>query len=193
LVEAFHANYPTVHVDLITTDRNLDLAKGEVDVALRAHEPGSSMLIARKLVAVPWALYASHTYIERHGSPQDLDDIEDHTVIEFSGEMRRNHAGEWLRTIAPRARIGAHGNTMLGVMAAVKSGAGLAPLPVVLAEPESELVRLLDPIPELDSKIFLVIHPDLRGTPRIRAFVDFVVTEIQKLRPLFNIKPMRAS
>jgi DNA-binding transcriptional LysR family regulator len=186
LIEAFHAKYPTVHIDLIMTDRNLDLARGEVDIALRAHEPGSNVLITRKLVDVPWAVYATQRYIEQHGRPQGVEDIKRHPVIEFSGEMRRNHAGEWLRKIARGAPIGAYGNTMLGIIAAVKSGAGLAPLPMVLAEPENELVRALDPMPELESKIYLVMHPDLRGTPRVRAFVDFTVAQMEKFRHLFS-------
>ncbi|HEY1244760.1 MAG TPA: LysR family transcriptional regulator [Hyphomicrobiaceae bacterium] len=186
LVEAFQAKYPALRVELMMTDRNLDLAKGDVDVAFRAHDPGSNVLVARKLVDAPWAVYASRAYVGRHGRPQRIEDIERHAVIEFSGEMRNNHAGRWLRAIAPRARIGAHGNTMLGLIAAVKSGAGLAPLPVVLAEPESDLVRVLDAKNELDSRIYLVMHPDLRHTPRVRAFVDFVVAEIEKVRPLFS-------
>ena len=73
---------------------------------------------------------------------------------------------------------------MLGVLAAVKSGAGLAPLPMLLGGYEADLEPVLAPVPELDSKIYLVMHSDLRRTARVRVFCDFVVAEIPRFRPL---------
>jgi DNA-binding transcriptional LysR family regulator len=64
----------------------------------------------------------------------------------------------------------------------VKSGAGLAPLPVPLAARETELVCVLGPVPGLFSQIFLLTHPDLRRTPRVRCFFDFVVAELDQVR-----------
>jgi DNA-binding transcriptional LysR family regulator len=184
LIESFRAKYPELRVDLIMTDRRLDLAKGEAEVAVRMHEPGDESLIARKIADAPWAIYASRSYLGRHGRPQRREDLARHAIIEFSGEMADNRASRWLRSVAPRATIAARGNSMLGVLAAVKSGAGLAPLPMLLGGPEDDLEPVLAPVPELDSKIYLVMHPDLRRAARVRAFCDFVVAEITRFRPL---------
>src|SRR6185312_7237928 len=107
----------------------------------------------------------------------------------FDGEVADNHAGRWLRTAAPRARIAARGNSMLGVLAAVKSGAGLAPLPMLLGGSEDDLEPVLAPVPELGSRIYLVTHSDLRQSARVRAFCDFVVAEIARFRPLLMGQP----
>lgn len=181
LVQAFQARHPGLRVDLVITDRYLDLAMGEADVAIRSYDPGDNILIARKLLECPWAVYGSRSYIEQNGRPQSVQDIGRHTVIKFDGEMADNHGGRWLREVAPQASVSARGHTMLGLVAAVKSGAGLSPLPMLVGEPESDLVRVLGPIPELDSKIFLVMHPDIRRIPRVRAFCDFMVAETAKL------------
>jgi DNA-binding transcriptional LysR family regulator len=141
LIESFRAKYPELRVDLIMTDRRLDLTKGEAEVAVRMHEPGDESLIARKIADAPWAIFASRSYIKRHGRPQGREDLDRHAVIEFGGEMANNHAGRWLRTTAPRARIAARGNSMLGVLAAVKSGAGLAALPMLLGGPRTTSSR----------------------------------------------------
>jgi DNA-binding transcriptional LysR family regulator len=69
-------------------------------------------------------------------------------------------------------------------MMAVKSGAGLTILPMPMADAQPDLVRVIEPLPELHSPIFLLVHPDLRNTPRVRAFFDFVVAEIDGYRPL---------
>jgi DNA-binding transcriptional LysR family regulator len=184
LIESFRAKYPELRVDLIMTDRRLDLTNGEVDVAVRMHEPGDESLIARKIADSPWAIYASRSYIKRHDRPQRQEDLNRHAVIEFSGEMAQNHAGRWLRMVAPRATIAARGHSMLGVLAAVKSGAGLAPLPMLLGGTENDLLPVLVPIPELASRIYLVMHSDLRRTARVRAFCDFLIAEIARYQPL---------
>ena len=184
VIETFREKYPELRVDLIMTDRRLDLAKGEAEVALRMHEPGDDSLIARRIANSPWAVFASQSYIKRHGRPQRWEDLDQHAIIEFAGELADNHAARWLRTVAPRATIAIRGNSMLGVLAAVKSGAGLAPLPMLLGRSEDGLEPVLEAIPEIDSKLYLVMHADLKQTPRVRAFCDFVVAEFARLRPL---------
>jgi DNA-binding transcriptional LysR family regulator len=184
LIESFRAKYPELRVDLIMTDRRLDLAKGEAEVAVRMHKPGDDSLIARKIADTPWSVYASRSYIKRHGRPQRKEDLDNHAVIEFGGEIAQIQASRWLRSTAPRATIAARGNSMLGVLAAVKSGAGLAPLPMLLGGREEDLEPLLAPIPEIGSKIYIVMHSDLRRTARVRAFCEFVATEIVRFRPL---------
>ena len=72
---------------------------------------------------------------------------------------------------------------MLGVLAFVKSGAGLAPLPMLLGGSEAGLEAILAPVPEIGSRIYLVVHADLRRTARVRAFCDFVAAEVGRLRP----------
>lgn len=183
IIEAFQVKYPQLRVDLIMTDRRLDLSKGEAEVAVRMHEPGDASLIARRIADSAWGIYASRTYIERHGRPQRYEDLDSHAVVEFAGEMANNQAGRWLRQTAPRARVAARGNSMLGVLAFVKSGAGLAPLPMMLGGSEEGLEAVLAPVPEIRSRIYLVVHADLRRTARVRAFCDFVAAEIGRLRP----------
>jgi DNA-binding transcriptional LysR family regulator len=194
MIESFRVKYPKLRVDLIMTDRRLDLAKGEAEVAVRMHEPGDESLIARKIADAPWALYANRTYIKRHGRPSRQENLNDHAVIEFGGEMAQIQASRWLRSVAPRATVAARGNSMLGVLAAVKSGAGLAPLPMLLGSGEEDLEPLLAPLPEIGSRIYLVMHSDLRRTARVRAFCDFVAAEVVRFRPLLvgnakTIKP----
>jgi DNA-binding transcriptional LysR family regulator len=186
VIEAFREKHPELRVDLIMTDRRLDLAKGEAEVALRIHEPGDDQLIARRIANSPWAVFASRSYIKRHGRPQRWQDLDQHAIIEFAGELADNHAAHWLRSVAPKATIAIRGNSMLGVLAAVKSGAGLAPLPMLLGGSEDGLEPVLESIPEIDTKLYLVIHADLRRTPRVRAFCDFVAAEMAGLRPLIT-------
>lgn len=182
LLEAFHSRHPGVRVELLMSDHFLDIAKGEADVAIRAGTPNEETLVGRKIADVPWALYGSRGYLERNGRLTRTEDIAAHAVIGFDGDIRDHHAAKWLRSVAPSARVVARSNTVPGLLMCVRSGAGLAPLPMPLAMRDTELERVLGPLPGLYSPIYLLTHPDLRHMPRIRAFFDFIVAEIEQVR-----------
>lgn len=57
-------------------------------------------------------------------------------------------------------------------------------MPVVVGENESELIRVLGPIDDLATPYYLLMHRDMRNTPRVRAFFDFVIEELDEFRKL---------
>src|SRR5205085_12136350 len=138
-----------LRVACVMSDKILELAKGEADVAVRAAVPDDESLLGRKIAEVPWALFSRRSYIERHGRVERAEEIDRHFVIEFDGDIRDHHAAQWLRSVAPHATVAARSNSVPGLMMTVKSGAGLAPLPMPLAARETELVRVLGPVPGL--------------------------------------------
>jgi DNA-binding transcriptional LysR family regulator len=75
---------------------------------------------------------------------------------------------------------------VLGLVYAVKSGLGLGALPTALGDAEGDLVRVLGPIPELSRSWRLLAHSDLRRTPRIAAFFDFMLGEREALKPILT-------
>jgi DNA-binding transcriptional LysR family regulator len=62
----------------------------------------------------------------------------------------------------------------------------------VLGDSESELLRVIDTIPELVTHFYLLTHRDLQHTPRVRAFFDFVVSEIKAFRVALAGQPQRS-
>jgi DNA-binding transcriptional LysR family regulator len=88
--------------------------------------------------------------------------------------------------VAPNGKIVARNDSILGLLYAVKSGVGVAPLPTAIADAEDDLVRVLGPIPELARIWRLLTPPELRRTPRVSAFFDFIIEEIEALRPILT-------
>jgi DNA-binding transcriptional LysR family regulator len=113
-----------------------------------------------------------------------VQDIATHDVIEFDGPIAGHTAARWMKTIAPHARVAARCTSTPALVLAVKSGAGISPLPIVAVMHEPDLVCLFDKIPELRLPFYLLIHRDMRRTPRVRAFCDFVTAEINAFREL---------
>lgn len=184
LLDLFRARYPRLNVEFVMSDRYLDLSKGEADVAIRAGEMVDETLFGRKISDSPWAVYGSRSYVERHGRPERIEDLNRHSLIGFDGALSDHRAARWLRKVAPDAKIVARNNSIPGLVYAVKSGLGLAPLPVALVGSEIQLTRVLGPIPELATSWYLLTHPDLRRTPRVRAFFDFLIERLDLVRPI---------
>jgi DNA-binding transcriptional LysR family regulator len=185
VIERFHARHPKLRVEFVMSDRYLDLSKGEADVAFRSGDTDDE-LVGRKIADSVWAVYASRNYIERRGKPEQIADLTHHLLVCLDESMANHRVAKWLNDVAPDAKIAARNNSVLGMMYAVKSGVGVGPLPTAIADAEPDLVRVLGPIPELARSWRLLTHPDLRRTPRIAAFFDFIVEERDNMRSILT-------
>ena len=126
-----------------------------------------------------WGIYASHAFVERFGRPVSPDDIERFKVIGLVRELETLPAVRWMKAHASRASVAARCANIPSVHLAVKSGAGLAPLPTVYAAEDVDLVNLFGALPELNYPIFLVAHRDMRKHPRVSAFFEFCAREFK--------------
>ncbi|BEP65271.1 LysR family transcriptional regulator (plasmid) [Variovorax sp. V213] len=186
LLDRFHARYPGLRVEFVMSDKYLDLMKGEADVALRSGDTEDNELVGRKIGDSLWAVYASRAYIERCGQPDRIEALAQHDLVGFDETMANHRAAKWLRDVAPGGRVVARNNSVLGLLYSVKAGVGIAPLPTAIADAEPELVRVLGPVPELARIWRLLTRADLRHTPRVAAFFDFMIEEIDTLRPIIT-------
>lgn len=89
---AFLAQNPQVQLDVVLSDRMVDLVEEGYDMAVRIGVLSDSALISRKLASTRLLLCASPAYLERHGCPTTLKDIARHEVVIYSHAAR---ASEW--------------------------------------------------------------------------------------------------
>jgi DNA-binding transcriptional LysR family regulator len=186
LIEKFNARYPDVRIEFVMSDSILELGTGEADIAIRAKRPEEGALVGRKIADSPWAVYASRSYVAEHGKISDPAQIDRHSVVMFSGALSDHHAVRWIKSVAPNAHVAARANSLAALLPSVKSGAGLAPMPVIVGEMEADLVRVLDLGADMGTPFYLLTHRDLRRTPRIRAFFDFIIEHLDEVRPLLS-------
>ncbi len=184
LIDKFTAAYPGLRLEFVMSDRSLDLSKGQADIAIRAAGSEDKSLVGRKIADSPWAVYASRSYIERHGRILRPEDIGHHSVIKFDGEMSAHQAARWLQSVASDAKVAARSSSLSTLLLAVKSGAGIALLPIVAGDDDGDLVRVLGPIRDVVTPFYLLMHPDMKRTPRVRALFDFVIKELDTIRPM---------
>jgi DNA-binding transcriptional LysR family regulator len=185
VIERFNARHPGLRIEFVMSDRYLDLAKGEADVALRSGDTDDE-LVGRKIADSVWAVYASRGYLERHGRPAQVSDLRNHPLVSLDESLANHRVVQWLAAVAPGATVAARNNSVLGLMYAVKSGVGIGPLPTAIADADPDLVRVLGPIPELARSWRLLTHPDLRRTPPVAAFFDFIVEERDAMKSILT-------
>lgn len=186
LIESFGIRFPELRIKFVMSDKLLDLGRGEADLAIRGMEPKDEALISRRITNVPWAIYASAPYCARRGKPESLGDIDTHDIVLFDVELGEHVTNQWFRRLAPEAHVAARCNSISGLVATAKSGIGLAALPVAVGDPESDLVRLLGPVPEITTHFYLVFHRDLRDSPRVKAFSTFVDDNMRTIRAVLG-------
>jgi len=186
LLERFARRHPQLKIEFVMSDKYLDLREGDVDVALRSGDTDDGELVGRTIGESLWALYASRAYAARHGVPANVRELARHALIGVDESMANHRAALWLREAVPSVAPVVRNDSVLGMLAAARSGIGIAALPTALGDAEPELQRVLGPIPELTRKWRILTRPELRRAPRVSAFFDFVVDEIETWRSVIG-------
>lgn len=186
LLDRFHDRYPNLQVEFMLSDKLLDLSKGEADIAIRATAPYDAGLFGRKIAQTPWAIYASHSYVEKHGGLSVIDDLSKHSIAVLDSDHDENKTKSWISSVAPGAKIAARCNSMTALRAAARSGAGLISLPVTIGDSEPELCRVFGPIEGLSTDFYLLMHEEMKSSARVRALFNFIVDRIEIVRPILS-------
>lgn len=80
---AFLRHYPEIEVDLRLSDRLVDLVAEGIDVAIRLGDLEDSGLIRRHLGQARFALCASPTYLQIHGTPSSPQELIHHNCLRY--------------------------------------------------------------------------------------------------------------
>ena len=178
-IARFQAIYPDVGVEMIGDDRVFDLERGEADVALRAGaRPDGGSLVVRKLADLKWAVYCGRDYAARRGTPASETELDTHDIIASDGYLSRLPGPIWLAEHAARGNVVYRCNSVSNLFYAIRAGLGVATFPCVIAEREPDVVRCLMPAKTITSDLWLITHERLRKAARVRAFMDFVVSNV---------------
>jgi DNA-binding transcriptional LysR family regulator len=179
--------YPEIQVSLVVDDSELDLSMREADVAIRMSPPRQPDLIQRHLVSVQVHIYASAEYLQRHGTPQRPEDLEEHRVIVYGEDARPPVPGvNWLLEVGTRSgqdrRPILTVNNTYGMLRAIMSGLGVAALPDFVANEHSGLVRVLPEVSGPPNEAYFVYPEELRTSKRISVFRDFLLRKVAEGR-----------
>ena len=181
MIPDFLAANPELRIDVTLNDRFVDLIDEGVDLAVRIGELSDSSLIARRLAPNRRIVCGAPAYFEKNGKPARPTELAGHNCLVYTYRASRN---DW-RLICPDGSdevVTVAGNLEANEAEALYSfmldGIGLCLLPLWLVGPDLEAGRLEQACPGYhapDSAIFAVYPPGRHLSPKVRAFVDFLV------------------
>jgi DNA-binding transcriptional LysR family regulator len=185
-LKEFLESHPDIEVSLVLTDDDLDLSMREADVAIRLTAPTQSDLIQRRLMTMKYHVFAAPSYLQKHGMPRTVEDLDRHRLVVFGEDARPPVPTlNWLLEAGVKdggkRKAFLKVNSTYGIFRAVQSGIGIGALPHYLNRETGNLVEILPEVtgPELD--LYLVFPEELRHSNRIALFRDFMLRKVEEL------------
>ena len=151
------------------------LAQREADVALRLSGQVSEHLVGRNLGVTQCRVYARRG---APGLPQSVQPlpalVRDAPWVAFEKNQQDRIYDRWMRAQMEHARVRVRVDIFNATAAMLRTGIGVGVLPTFMEAANPDLVPVSEPIPELAAPIWMLTHPDLRQTARVRAFMQHV-------------------
>lgn len=180
IVIEFAKQHPMLQLDLIFSDRVVDIVQEGVDLAIRVGELQDSSLIAKRLFPIHQVICASRDYLQQHGEPETPEDLKKHKCLVFSDTAEptiwkcRAPDNRNIRIDVPPAMLADSGEVLLSATCA---GMGINKAPTFVAHKareEGKVVPILNDYSWSTTQAYAVYPSTRHLANRVRAFIDFV-------------------
>ncbi|MBN8941240.1 MAG: LysR family transcriptional regulator [Rhizobiales bacterium] len=181
---SFRAKCPDVQLDLVLGNRTPDLARRDADVAVQAVDAPPPELVGRRIARVAWALYGRVA----DAAPVSANDAApaQRPWVMLSEDGGAPPAVQATLRQVPAGHVACTVNSVLGLAEAIEAGLGIGYLPSYVGDASPLLRRLAPPVPDHAADLWLLTHPDLKQSARVRVFLDFLAVRLTQLRPLIE-------
>jgi DNA-binding transcriptional LysR family regulator len=172
ILAALRAQHPALEIELVASNTVEDLLRRDADIAVRNGVPEQEALLVKRLGTITLGLHAHRRYLDRHGVPRRLLDLHHHSVIGFD---RPTPVLRRMLAEVPGyegVRFALRVDNDVAQLAAIRAGFGVGVCQTAMARRDPQLVRVLPTVFEFKLGTFLVMHENLRTTPRCRVVFD---------------------
>lgn len=170
--------HPDILLELTGTNISISLTRREADIALRLTRPEGSSLVTRKVATAGYGLFASRAYASGR-------DVETMDLLGYEESLEHVPQQQWLRRFAPGRPFVLCTSDLVALSSAVKAGLGAAVLPFFITGGDASFVCVeRESVPSRD--IWLVVHEDIRHSPRVRAVMDVLIEILGRERALLE-------
>jgi DNA-binding transcriptional LysR family regulator len=166
VLAAFGKAYPRINLELIVTNALADLSRRDADVAIRATRKPPQHLIGLKLGTISAAVFAHRELA--------ADSLEDVDWIMLDESLPEHPSVKWLQKHYPKLTPRYRCNSVLSVAGSVVQGLGVGVVPVFMLKDNPAVRVMLGPLPELDTGLWILAHPDIRHLQRVKLLFDFL-------------------
>lgn len=166
--------YPQIEFQAIFGNKKLNLRNREADIAIRFGEFADDRMIAQKIGAAKFALYASENYLSCTGSPTSIGDLSRYDFIDLADGASLTQIAE-TRRLLPDLQPSLTVDCILLQAFSASQGLGFAPLPKYMASTFPELVEILPGTLTDEREVWLLTHPDTSNSACVQATLRAIV------------------
>ena len=184
-IKEFMDLHPEIEIELIFSDKELDLATRQADVAIRMRRPKQLNLIQKKFVNFNYHIYGSNEYLQKNGYPKNLRDLDKHKFITYGkGAPSPVYNPDWVLKVGSKEGKKRKSlmkvNSVYGLLLAVQSGVGLAALPDYITYNISGLTKVLPDETGKPTETHFVYPASLKDNARLIAFRNFLFSKVNE-------------
>lgn len=181
ILARFRVAFPDIRLEILSSNEALNLSRRDADVAIRATVNPPDTLVGRRLADIVWAVYGT----AEDEAVDGLDALAHRNWVMPGDNLNALRTLNRVREAIPRANQVYALSTVMGLAEAIKAGIGIGPLPCNIGA-HLGLKQLLPLERDSEAGLWILTHPDIRGSARVRAFLDFVGGELARLKPSFE-------
>ncbi len=184
-IEEFMRLNPEVEIELIFEDKELDLSTRQADIGIFMRRPKQLNYIQKKLIDINYHIYGSPKYLEKHGYPKTINDLNKHNFISFGrGAPSPVYNPDWALKLGmkdnKKRKTVMRVNSVYGLLLAVQSGVGLAAIPDYLTVKQPNIVKVLPSVQGPTTEAHFVYPQSLKNVARVQAFRNFLYSKISE-------------
>ena len=184
-IQEFMQLNPEIEVELIFDDRELDLSTRQADIGIFMRRPKQLNYIQKKLIDINYHIYGSPKYLEKHGYPKTVNDLNKHNFISFGrGAPSPVYNPDWALKLGmkdnKKRKTVMRVNSVYGLLLAVQSGVGLAAIPDYLTVKQPNIVKVLPSVQGPTTEAHFVYPQSLKNVARVQAFRNFLYSKISE-------------
>lgn len=174
ILTRMHEALPQIQIELVASNAVSNLLRREADIAMRLVPPEQASLIARRIGELGLGIYAHTSYLQRRGTPQTGQELLQHELIGFDRDdsiiRGSRHFGLQLDAQSFCART----DDLIAYWELLRAGLGIGFVPHFMARTDPQVQHLLADFTIPPMPMWLVVHRELRSSPRIRAVYDYL-------------------
>ena len=184
-IQEFMKLNPEIEMELIFDDKELDLSMRQADIGIWMRRPKKLNYIQKKLIDINYHIYGSAKYLETHGHPKNLSELNKHNFISYGrGAPSPVFNPDWALKLGVKDNKKRKSimkvNSVYGLLLAVESGVGLAALPDYITTAVPNIIRVLPQIEGPKTEAYFVYPESLKNVARIIAFRNFLYSKVKK-------------
>jgi len=167
----FRDKHPHILLDVLVTNRILDLSRRDADIAIRPSGIPDPVFTSYKLCDVNFSIY-------HNADLNSQDNAKKPSWIGVTDMLHTSPLGGWYDSKIDPEQIAIRCDSLVAVRSCAEAGMGLALLPTVLGDSSPLLCQAEGAGTELSIGLWLMTHPDMIRSARVSAIIEHMCDEL---------------